>query len=345
MSILIVGDFPSARSLAAGGPFEDGLWRFYKSQMQQAGIRPSDCEWLTVLQTPADGRGLFSYLGPKADATPGTRKVLQQGARHLYLLSSFTPQIEAFRESVRALSPTLIIAVGDLALWATTEEPSLDRARGRITRCSFLPSTKVLPTFPPGITISSGQNIPILFADLSKARVQSTFPGIRRPERTLWLRPTLEDLPLFEQTHLPEGSEISVDIETKTGAIACIGFAPSSSIGLVVPFFDEDVPSGNYWEHGWQEVQAWRWVRHILTSPLYTTFGQNFTFDATYLIVKMGIPPVTWADDTMLMHHALQIEMKKGLGFLASLYSDEIAWKHMLRKPASDRARKKGDDE
>ena len=33
------------------------------------------------------------------------------------------------------------------------------------------------------------------------------------------------------------------------------------------------------------------------------------------------------ADDTMLMHHAMQPEMEKGLAFLGSVYTDEASWK------------------
>ena len=34
----------------------------------------------------------------------------------------------------------------------------------------------------------------------------------------------------------------------------------------------------------------------------------------------------------MLLHHALYPEMLKGLGFLGSIYSEEIAWKSMRTK-------------
>ena len=38
------------------------------------------------------------------------------------------------------------------------------------------------------------------------------------------------------------------------------------------------------------------------------------------------------AHDTMLLHHSLQPEMLKGLGFLASVYADEGAWMEMRTK-------------
>ena len=39
-----------------------------------------------------------------------------------------------------------------------------------------------------------------------------------------------------------------------------------------------------------------------------------------------------YADDTMLMHHALQPESNKGLGFLGSVYTNHSSWKTMRTK-------------
>jgi len=36
-------------------------------------------------------------------------------------------------------------------------------------------------------------------------------------------------------------------------------------------------------------------------------------------------------EDTMLLHHALQPESLKSLGFLGSVYSDEGSWKQLRR--------------
>jgi hypothetical protein len=51
-----------------------------------------------------------------------------------------------------------------------------------------------------------------------------------------------------------------------------------------------------------------------------------------YMLRTVGIAARRMKDDTMLMHHALQPEMEKGLGFLGSVYTDEPAWKFMRAK-------------
>ena len=49
-------------------------------------------------------------------------------------------------------------------------------------------------------------------------------------------------------------------------------------------------------------------------------------------LLTNGFRPTYCQDDTMLLHHALYPEMLKGLGFLGSIYSDEISWKQMRTK-------------
>jgi DNA polymerase I-like protein with 3'-5' exonuclease and polymerase domains len=134
-----------------------------------------------------------------------------------------------------------------------------------------------------------------------------------------------------------------VDIETKGTMITCVGFAPSKERSLVVPFFDASQKDGNYWRSREEERLAWRFVERVLRD--HGSFGQNFQYDMQYLWRYAGIAAKKFCDDTMLLHHALQPEMQKGLGFLASVYTDELAWKFMHKVSASDRGAKKGDVE
>ena len=57
--------------------------------------------------------------------------------------------------------------------------------------------------------------------------------------------------------------------------------------------------------------------------------GQNFLYDINHLWANYGITVPHATNDTMLLHHALQPEMQKGLGFLGSLYTNEASWKFM----------------
>ena len=65
--------------------------------------------------------------------------------------------------------------------------------------------------------------------------------------------------------------------------------------------------------------------------------GQNFLFDIHFLWRTVGITVPNATDDTMLLHHALQPEMEKGLGFLGSIYTREPSWKVMRKTGTTKR--------
>lgn len=108
--------------------------------------------------------------------------------------------------------------------------------------------------------------------------------------------------------------------------MTCIGFAPSIEVAVVVPFWDKRKPGWNYWKSLEEEVEAMRLVAEICALPARKS-GQNFLYDIQYLWAQYGIPVANFTDDTMLLHHSLQPESEKGLGFLGSVYTNETAWK------------------
>lgn len=338
MKIAIVGDFPSLNE--AHEPFSNGYWKYFRGQLRRAGIDPGDCVWLNCINRPAG-----SFYAFTQESKSGALTAFPAVARKAYLRPEFGADIFTLYTNLRKISPNLVIACGELALLALTHDSKLKFARGRIT--SSLPSCgelKVLPVLHPRAVLSEIKQEPILLMDLMKARRQSEFPELRRPQRWLHLRPSIEDLETFWQEYIEPSPGLSIDIETKPNMITCVGIAPSPDRCLVVPFFDEEVKSGNYWSTPREEAIAWHFIERCLNYEGKRVFGQNFQYDVQYLWRLMGIPAKSWTDDTMLMHHALQLEMDKGLGFLASIYSEELAWKFMVKRRVADRSTKKDDE-
>jgi hypothetical protein len=132
------------------------------------------------------------------------------------------------------------------------------------------------------------------------------------------------------------GSEelMSIDIETKGKQITMISFSIRKDFALVIPFYDESCPGGNYWQNSADEVKAWLYVKYLLELPIAKLF-QNGLYDLQYLY-RFGFRPVNCLHDTMLLHHAILPEMQKGLGFLGSIYTQEASWKLMRRVRAKE---------
>jgi len=341
MDLLVVGECLSNKD--DGQPFHDGNGKTFKAMLRQVGIDPRQTTFLNVFpRTPPSRGNVLGFFGPKATAVPHLRMLKAKA----YLQQEHWPHVQRIRELVAHHKPNLAVAVGEAAMWALTSETSIDLARGRVCYgMSDFPEQKVLPVYSPRATQMEYHKRAILIADLGKARRELDFPEIRRPRHLIHIEPTIEDLEHFFTQYIADAKELSCDIETKPGGnITCVGFAPDSEVAIVVPFYDKEKPDGNYWETAALEVLAWQWVQRVLHFGL-ATYGQNFQYDMSYLWRYNAIDSPHFTDDTMLLHHTLQPEMLKGLGFLASIYTDEPQWKFMHKKAGKDKSGKKDDNQ
>lgn len=302
-----------------GKDYADGYGYVLDGLLRDAGIARQEC--LVTSVVPA-ASSYHQVVGPKTQGVPGLPFV----ERGKYLRAQYGKDLDRVREKVRAAAPTVIVAMNSLALWAFTGLTSIRASRGFITPSDY---GKVLPTYGPP-TISAQWNLRLIaVADLMKARSESAFPELRRIKRNIWLRPSLEDLTTFLHDHILPNEYLSVDIETQGNQITCVGFAPTAHDALVIPFYDPDRRE-NYWPTHSEELSAWAFIRQCLSLGKKVLY-QNGLFDMSFFWQSVGIPNPDASDDTMLLHHALQPEMQKGLGFLASLYTNEVQWKYMGR--------------
>jgi uracil-DNA glycosylase len=297
----------------------------------------------------------------KLDSLCVSKKELPHGVyphaamvRGKYLKPEYLHHLYRLLDEIEQYKPNLVVAMGNAACWAVLNTTGITSIRGTTiisNISSFNSPVKVLPTFHPASLLYEGQwsNRTVVVADLMKAAREAEYPEVRRPNRTVLVSPTLEEVrEWIEETLRRRPWRLAVDIETSGGIIDCIGFASSPSNALVVPFgphryrrgqsfvivrpIRNGEPVTNYWDFD-EERQVWKWIKILLESGLPLVF-QNGTYDLQY-IRKVGIRPDLCADDTMLAWHSLYAEMPKRLGFIGSILTDEVAWKN-LNKLRSD---------
>jgi len=316
MKIALVGE--ALNDLDDGEAFSGVTGWHLDKLLAAAGIARRECFTTVVFNLVPKGGNVKSLCGTKKQGVPG-RPPLQRGK---YVRAEYANELKRLDETLNAANPNIIVALGATALWALTGEMGIKAARG-VCRLSTA-GVKVLPTYDPGAVVRQWTLRPIVIADLQKAVAQSAFPEYVRPERRIYIPDTIPELLAFEKEHFTT-AKLACDIETKQEQITCIGFSPDPSRAIVIPFFRHN--GSNYWQTREEELAAWeiiaRWLRD------YPTVYQNGIYDMSFLWRVYGIPAPLAVSDTMLMHHALQPEMDKGLGFLASLYTDEPSWKQM----------------
>lgn len=328
--IAIVGEAWGEQEALVQQPFIGSAGRELTSLLREAGIDRRQCFLTNVFNLrPAENK-IEALCGSKADVGAGyNHPPIAQGK---YILPEYLPHLDRLSAELTAVAPNLVLALGNTACWAILGTTKISAIRGTITPSATPRGLKVLPTFHPAFVLRNWAQRPIVAADMLKAAREAKFPEIIRPERIVHYSPTLEELEDYVNQDHPI---LSVDIETARGQITSIGFASSTTFAMVVPFV-VNVHSAphSYWPTTYDETTAWRLVKILLETPMPKLF-QNGLFDLQY-ILPMGIRPWNCLHDTMLLHHSLYPEMRKGLGFLGSIYTNESSWKLLGRGEKSD---------
>jgi uracil-DNA glycosylase len=326
--IALIGEAWGEKEEEIGRPFVGTSGWILDQLLSQVGVRRQDCFVSNVFNLrPRPSNDIKNLCGPRAAGIAGM-PALQPGK---FILARYASELDRLYDEIRREQPNVVVALGATASWALLHSTGIKGIRGSVSITAPAVSSacgrpfKVLPTYHPAAVSRQWNLRPIVVADLDKAKRESGSPEYVRPSRSIWIRPDLSDLQRFEELHLAGCERLSCDIETREDQITCIGFAPSPSVCLVSPFWTE---GGSYWNRD-DELTAWLYVRRWLAR--YPTVFQNGLYDINFLWSRYGIPVPHAAEDTMLLHHAFQPEMEKGLGFLASIYTEEGEWKS-LRK-------------
>ena len=332
---MLVGDFPNEEAEERGHAFGGASGWMLDQLLAGAGIARSECYTTNVFSIrPRPSLDIKSFCGAKADAIPAMPDV----GRGRYVRAEYSPHLTRLYKEVSDEKPNIVVALGPIAVWAFLYTAGIKAVRGAVATShptvarKLGHNQKIIPTYHPAMILRDSSQRPVAIADLGKARRENEFTECIRPSRSIWLYPDIEDLERFEHEHIIPATLLSVDIETKGDQITCIGFSTSPSVCLVIPLFQGD--NGNYWALADDEHRALNYIARWLT--LRPSVFQHGMYDVKFLWRRYGIPTPLALEDTMLLHHAWQPEMEKGLGFLGTLYTSEPSWKFMRKGKRHD---------
>jgi hypothetical protein len=268
-----------------------------------------------------------------------------------YVKPEFRHHITNLFEKLTKENPNICVLLGNPACWAVLHQMKISQIRGTVQKSNHL-NLKCLPTYHPSYIMRGGwPERPIVLADLQKAKLESESPEIKFLARKAWFNCTLEEIESW--LNLPAES-YAVDIEsgyalfsraeinrmTKkmryllSSQISMVGFARNEEDALVIEFMTRDKPNLTYWQDKQDEIFAWKLCQSGLSKPISKIF-QNGLYDMTRLLYA-GQKTVMPREDTMLQHHSHYPEMKKSLGFMASIYCNESSWKQLYGQELGD---------
>lgn len=333
MQIAIVGEAWGEEEAKERTPFVGVSGFILTKMLEEAGIARIDCHLTNVFNLQPYRNDINELCGPKSEGLAGYPSL----GKSRYVRKEFAQELERLGEELIEVNPNVIIALGNTALWALCGQTAISKSRG--TTCVSTHTAtgfKVLATYHPAAVARDWTLRPITIIDLCKAERESKFPEIRRPKREIWIEPNIEDLEAFyEQYIVPrsieQGLELAADIETAGTQITHFGFG-YTDVAIVIPFIDERRKDRNYWPSFESEKLAWGFIARVCGNRLIRKTFQNGMYDIAFVWRSYGIKVFGAEEDTMLLHHALQPESLKGLGFLGSIYTDEGSWKNIRQR-------------
>lgn len=293
---------------------------------------------------PNDDLGI--YFGTE-NQTPMPAWKASKNYKGTHLKLEFYHHVERLYKEIETLKPNLLILLGNAACWATLGQTKISELRGSIAWSTKL-NVKCLPTYHPSAILHEPRLRATWLADLKKAAREINSPNIYRPERWLTIpSPNQDGINEIAQWFKQPALRYSNDIETLRGQISIVGFGRSSDEALVIPFRDAHIDKQgriidigkiandigfsnggiNFWPTDELEIQAWKLVQQGLESPVPKTF-QNGVFDMGHYL-RMGLQTKNARHDLMLWHHSLYPELPKSLGYMGSIYCNEVSWKQM----------------
>ena len=328
-SIMIVGDAPGETEVAKSMPFVGYSGQELSKMLQEAGIIRSGCFLTTVVRIAAPGNDVEAFLAKKkSDITPAHRPL-----RDKHALPAVHDGLDLLKREIELCRPTVIIALGNLAMWALTGQWGVTSWRGSILRCDLSLSldyeVKVIPTYTPSSIFRQWSWRQICIQDLRRAKKEAASRGIIRPDYNFVIRPDYTTAvsvlsQLISQVRSRPG-KIAVDIETRAGHTACVGLAWSRLDAICIPLMCTERAEG-YWSRE-EETQLITALYELLTHENCHVIGQNFSYDAQYFWREFHFLP-NLKRDTMLAQHVMFSNLPKGLDFLSSMYCEHhVYWK------------------
>lgn len=319
--VLVCGEAPDDHEMQQMRPFVGPSGQELNKMLQEAGILRSECFTTNVVGVQPLYNDIGRFIALKQNAiTP----------QHVALRDKWVMPVvmEGFRRLEREISlvqPNVIIAFGNVTLWALTGIWGITKWRGsQLLSNHDATPRKLIPTIHPAAVRQEWPWRSIVINDLRRAAKEKHTPTYSNiPEWKFQIRPsfatTMETLTRLRQQLDAGEMWIDFDLETKAGHIDCAGLSWSKTEGISIPFMSWASKAG-YWQEE-EELQIVFALSRILQHHNALVRGQNLLYDAQYTLRHWHFVPRV-RQDTMISQHSAFSGMRKSLDFQASLYCD-----------------------
>lgn len=329
--IMIVGECPGEQEVLKGEPFVGASGVELTKMLHEAGIMRSECFITNVARSRPFANDVMQWVAQsKKEIAEKSADPTWSWVGDRFVAAPVSQGIALLRKEIDLVQPNVIIAFGNLALWALTGHWGVTDWRGSVLPCGLTQGPKVVPSYHPAAVLRNWSWRAACVQDLRRAAKESKLRELVKPEYRFIIRPdyaTVMRVINEQLARLALGPiHLSVDIETRAGHIACIGFAWSKTEAICIPLMDIRRREG-YWSEE-EEVGVLMALQTLLTHPNLEGSGQNFLYDGQYFWRHIRFKPRIWMD-TMIAWHVCYAGQPKALDYQASLICESYRfWKN-----------------
>lgn len=325
---MIVGEAPGEDEERKREPFVGVSGQCLDKMLGEAGISRSECYITNVSQERPQGNNIDLYFAGSKDKV--TQAHYQMRTKKV--TSEIITGVEKLRLQIEACKPNVIVALGNVPMWALTGKcnkpldlkapTGINNWRGSMIYEDLTSlKCKVIPTLHPANILREWYKRAAGVADLRRAALYRDGRPYPKPEWNFRLRPTFEQvMTTLESLHwrLENGEklELSIDKETRWGHTACIGIAWTLLDAICIPFMCVEKREG-YWSEDEETHIIFR-LREVICHPNTLVIGQNHLYDMQYEYRHWHFVP-TKVQDCMISWHSMYSDLPKALYYQASL--------------------------
>lgn len=316
--VVIVGEAPGADEARLGEPFVGEAGKLLNKLLSSVGLIRQQCYITNV----------FKERPPRNDVS----HFIELGKKVVTYSNGGFEQMEGFKAEMEELDPNIIIALGNVPLYALTGERGITKWRGSIlpTDLCTREVTKVIPALHPALCLRMYEARHLLNFDLRRAVQQSRSSEFPADPNDYIIRPTLDET--FEFIEMCRGAKrVGADIEVARREVSCISLSPTegnslkpSRQAISIPFWS---PSQGHLMTPPEEAEVWRALANLFQET--EVIFHNAAFDFVFLYQKYGIS-IPRIQDTMIAQAILWPDFAgrgnmikgKSLAFTTSIYTN-----------------------
>lgn len=337
--IIEVGEALGAQELAHGTYFYESApaGKERLKLLKAARISPAECYKTNVIkEKPPDTKTKSNDISVFISHNDKSGKTTTS--------PEFDAYVAELREELQSHPANIIIAYGNVPLYALTGQWGVTKRRGSIYNSTLLPGRKVISTLHPASILYSetkdfhqnndttGDPRPnkkfsvkadidrmFVINDLRRAAYNADFPEIRLPKHEFHLNPSFSDVMSYVKD-CQSRDILGFDIESVDTTLTCFSVSQSESLSMCVPIFH----NRDYFSPP-QEYEIFMALARLLESSKIEKIIQNAQFDYKFMFHRFGIitKPVFC---TLVAQSVLAPGTPKDLGTLVSLYCDGLPY-------------------